>query len=74
VRDLTCLYLFYPVSGYVISIGKQLKNNPPKHKKSKESFIYHRKTLGGLKVVKGYNSESYFNTFSKNQHNAFQTI
>jgi uncharacterized membrane protein YbhN (UPF0104 family) len=30
-------------SGYVISIGKQLKNNPPKHKKSKVSFIYYRK-------------------------------
>ncbi len=57
------VFIFIPVSGYVISlIGKQLKKHSTKAQQEQGVFLSTiEETLGGLKVVKGYNSESYFN-------------
>lgn len=56
------VFIFIPVSGYIISlIGKQLKKQSTKAQQEQGSFLSTiEETLGGLKVVKGYNSESYF--------------
>ena len=57
------VFIFIPVSGYVISlIGKQLKKQSTKAQEEQGIFLSTiEETLGGLKVVKGYNSEKYFN-------------
>ncbi|MDG2432617.1 ABC transporter ATP-binding protein [Flavobacterium sp.] len=58
------VFIFIPVSGYIISlIGKQLKKQSTKAQEEQGIFLSTiEETLGGLKVVKGYNSENYFNT------------
>lgn len=58
------VFIFIPVSGYVISlIGKQLKRQSSKAQQEQGIFLSTiEETIGGLKVVKGYNSENYFNT------------
>ncbi len=57
------VFVFIPVSGYIISlIGKQLKKQSTKAQQEQGLFLSTiEETLGGLKVVKGYNSETYFN-------------
>jgi subfamily B ATP-binding cassette protein MsbA len=57
------VFIFIPVSGYVISlIGKQLKKKSTRAQEEQGTFLSTiEETLGGLKVVKGYNSENYFN-------------
>jgi len=57
------VFVFIPVSGYVISlIGKQLKKQSTRAQQEQGTFLSTiEETLGGLKVVKGYNSENYFN-------------
>jgi len=57
------VFIFIPLSGYVISlIGKQLKKQSTKAQQEQGLFLSTiEETLGGLKVVKGYNSEKYFN-------------
>jgi len=57
------VFIFIPVSGYIISlIGKQLKKQSTKAQQEQGIFLSTiEETLGGLKVVKGYNSENYFN-------------
>lgn len=57
------VFIFIPISGYVISlIGKQLKKKSTRAQQEQGIFLSTiEETLGGLKVVKGYNSENYFN-------------
>lgn len=57
------VFIFIPISGYVISlIGKQLKKKSTRAQQEQGVFLSTiEETLGGLKVVKGYNSENYFN-------------
>lgn len=57
------VFVFIPLSGYVISlIGKQLKKKSTRAQQEQGLFLSTiEETLGGLKVVKGYNSEKYFN-------------
>ena len=57
------VFVFIPLSGYVISIiGKQLKKKSTRAQQEQGVFLSTiEETLGGLKVVKGYNSEKYFN-------------
>ncbi|KVV15390.1 ABC transporter ATP-binding protein [Flavobacterium sp. TAB 87] len=57
------VFIFIPLSGYVISlIGKQLKRQSTKAQQEQGNFLSTiEETIGGLKVVKGYNSENYFN-------------
>jgi subfamily B ATP-binding cassette protein MsbA len=63
VKLTVFVFIFIPVSGYVISlIGKQLKRKSTKAQEEQGTFLSTiEETLGGLKVVKGYNSENYFN-------------
>lgn len=57
------VFIFIPASGYVISlIGKRLKKQSTRAQQEQGIFLSTiEETLGGLKVVKGYNSENYFN-------------
>ena len=56
------VFIFIPVSGYIISlIGKQLKKKSTRAQQEQGIFLSTiEETLGGLKVVKGYNAEQYF--------------
>src|SRR6218665_3780159 len=67
------VFIFIPVSGYIISlIGKQLKKQSTKAQEEQGKFLSTiEETIGGLKVVKGYNSENYFNTVFKNSTERF---
>jgi ATP-binding cassette, subfamily B, bacterial MsbA len=67
------VFIFIPLSGYVISIiGKQLKKQSTKAQEEQGVFLSTiEETLGGLKVVKGYNAENYFNTVFQNSTNRF---
>lgn len=67
------VFIFIPVSGYVISlIGKQLKKQSTKAQEEQGVFLSTiEETLGGLKVVKGYNAEGYFNRIFQNSTNRF---
>ena len=67
------VFIFIPVSGYVISIiGKQLKKQSTKAQEEQGVFLSTiEETLGGLKVVKGYNAEGYFNTIFQNSTHRF---
>ena len=57
------VFVFIPVSGYIISlIGKRLKKQSTRAQQEQGTFLSTiEETLGGLKVVKGYNAENYFN-------------
>jgi len=57
------VFIFIPVSGYIISlIGKRLKKQSTLAQQEQGTFLSTiEETLGGLKVVKGYNAENYFN-------------
>ena len=67
------VFIFIPVSGYIISlIGKQLKKQSTKAQEEQGVFLSTiEETLGGLKVVKGYNAEGYFNSIFQNSTNRF---
>ncbi|BFM42107.1 ABC transporter ATP-binding protein [Flavobacterium sp. CFS9] len=67
------VFIFIPVSGYIISlIGKQLKKQSGKAQQEQGSFLSTiEETIGGLKVVKGYNAENYFNTIFQNSTERF---
>ncbi|MGB1231392.1 MAG: ABC transporter ATP-binding protein, partial [Winogradskyella sp.] len=57
------VFIFIPVSGFIISlIGKSLKRKSGYVQKEQGEFLsIVEETLGGLKVIKGFNSESVFN-------------
>jgi subfamily B ATP-binding cassette protein MsbA len=67
------VFIFIPVSGYIISlIGKQLKKQSSKAQQEQGTFLSTiEETIGGLKVVKGYNAENYFNTVFKSSTERF---
>lgn len=67
------VFVFIPVSGYIISlIGKQLKKKSSKAQQEQGTFLSTiEETIGGLKVVKGYNAENYFNTMFQNSTERF---
>jgi len=67
------VFIFIPVSGYIISlIGKQLQRNSTRAQQEQGIFLSTiEETLGGLKVVKGYNAESYFNRVFQESTNRF---
>ncbi|GAA4272147.1 ABC transporter ATP-binding protein [Aquimarina gracilis] len=56
------VFIFIPVSGFLISlIGKRLKKHSDKVQKEQGFFLsIVEETLGGLKVVKGFNAEKIF--------------
>jgi subfamily B ATP-binding cassette protein MsbA len=70
------VFIFIPVSGYIISlIGKQLKKQSSKAQQEQGAFLSTiEETIGGLKVVKGYNAENYFNTVFQSSTERFFTL
>ncbi|MGA9638510.1 ABC transporter ATP-binding protein [Flavobacterium sp.] len=70
------VFVFIPISGYIISvIGKQLKKKSTKAQQEQGIFLSTiEETLGGLKVVKGYNSENYFNRIFQESTQRFFTL
>lgn len=70
------VFIFIPVSGYIISlIGKQLKKQSTKAQEEQGKFLSTiEETIGGLKVVKGYNSENYFNKVFQSSTERFFTL
>ncbi|TXE20030.1 ABC transporter ATP-binding protein [Psychroserpens burtonensis] len=56
------VFVFIPVAGFIISrIGKSLKRKSDKVQKEQGVFLSTlEETLGGLKVIKGFNSEKRF--------------
>lgn len=56
------VFIFIPVSGMIISrVGKSLKKQSDKAQQEQGYFLsIIEETLGGLKVIKGFNSESFF--------------
>lgn len=70
------VFIFIPLSGYVISlIGKQLKKKSTRAQQEQGVFLSTiEETLGGLKVVKGYNSEKYFNRIFQESTQRFFTL
>lgn len=56
------VFIFIPVSGFIISlIGKSLKKKSDKVQSEQGYFLsILEETLGGLKIIKGFNSESIF--------------
>ncbi len=67
------VFIFIPVSGYIISlIGKQLKRKSTRAQQEQGIFLSTlEETLGGLKVVKGYNAEGHFNTMFQKSTSRF---
>ncbi|OUS01937.1 antibiotic ABC transporter ATP-binding protein [Flavobacteriales bacterium 33_180_T64] len=57
------VFIFIPISGIIISlIGKSLKKKSDKVQKEQGYFLsLLEESLGGLKVIKGFNMESIFN-------------
>lgn len=57
------VFIFIPVSGFVISlIGKSLKSQSDKVQQEQAYFLsILEETLGGLKIIKGFNAEGIFN-------------
>ncbi len=58
------VFIFIPISGYLISlIGKSLKKKSDSVQKEQGYFLsLLEETLGGLKIIKAFNSEDNFNS------------
>ncbi len=56
------VFIFIPISGFIISrIGKSLKKHSDRVQKEQGLFLsILEETLGGLKVIKGFNAETIF--------------
>jgi len=56
------IFIFTPLAGYIISlIGKQLKKDSHIVQQYNSLFLSHiEETLGGLKIIKGFNAEGRF--------------
>ena len=70
------VFIFIPISGYIISlIGKQLKRRSTRAQQEQGAFLSTvEETLGGLKVVKSYNAEPYFQGVFKKSIERFFTL
>jgi subfamily B ATP-binding cassette protein MsbA len=67
------VFIFIPISGFIISrIGKSLKRKSDKVQKEQGEFLsIVEETLGGLKVIKGFNAEPIFNRKFKESTSRF---
>jgi subfamily B ATP-binding cassette protein MsbA len=67
------VFIFIPVSGYIISlIGKQLKRKSTRAQQEQGHFLSTlEETIGGLKVIKGYNAENHFGGTFRTSTNKF---
>ncbi len=69
------VFLFIPIAGFIISlIGKKLKRHSQKVQEEQGLFLSTlEETLSGLRVIKGFNSEPYFNKkFQDSTHRFFR--
>ena len=57
------VFIFIPIAGFVISlVGKKLKKQSDSVQQEQGHFLsILEETLGGLRVIKGFNAEGYFN-------------
>lgn len=62
VKLTVFVFIFIPISGYIISvIGKSLKKRSGRAQQEQGTFLsIIEETLGGLKVIKSFTSETYF--------------
>jgi subfamily B ATP-binding cassette protein MsbA len=67
------VFIFLPVSGFIISrIGKSLKKRSDRVQKEQGTFLsIIEETLGGLKVIKGFNGETIFSNKFKSSTERF---
>ena len=67
------VFVFIPISGFIISrIGKSLKRKSDKVQKEQGEFLsIVEETLGGLKVIKGFNGEAIFKRKFRDSTNRF---
>ncbi|MBZ0328308.1 MAG: ABC transporter ATP-binding protein/permease [Altibacter sp.] len=67
------VFIFIPISGFIISrIGKSLKSHSDKVQKEQGFFLsILEETLGGLKIIKGFNAEGIFTNRFKESTNRF---
>lgn len=68
------VFLFIPISGFIISlIGKKLKKHSENVQREQGVFLSTlEETLGGLKVIKGFNAEaSFISKFKESTHRFF---
>lgn len=67
------VFIFIPVAGFIISrIGKSLKRKSDKVQREQGLFLSTlEETLGGLKVIKGFNAEKRFNQKFNDSTNRF---
>ena len=67
------VFIFIPVSGFIISrIGKNLKRHSDKVQKEQGFFLsILEETLGGLKIIKGFNAEGIFQSKFKDSTSRF---
>ena len=70
------VFIFIPVSGYIISlVGKSLKRQSDKAQQEQGFFLsIIDETLGGLKVIKGFTSEGYFNSKFQDSTERFNNL
>ncbi len=70
------VFIFIPIAGYIISlIGKSLKKKSDRAQREQGYFLsVIEETLGGLKVIKGFNSEAYFNNKFQTSTNRFYRL
>ncbi len=71
VKLTVFVFLFIPISGFIISrIGKSLKKKSDRVQREQGVFLSTlEETLGGLKVIKGFNAEKRFNDkFQESTH------
>lgn len=69
------VFVFIPIAGMIISrIGKSLKRKSDKVQKEQGEFLsIVEETLGGLRVIKAFNSESkFYNTFKNSTTRFFK--
>ncbi|PIX09746.1 MAG: antibiotic ABC transporter ATP-binding protein [Flavobacteriaceae bacterium CG_4_8_14_3_um_filter_34_10] len=70
------VFIFIPISGFIISlIGKSLKRKSDKVQKEQGNFLsILEETLGGLKIIKGFNAETIFSNKFKESTKNFYTF
>lgn len=70
------VFIFIPISGFIISlVGKSLKKKSDRAQKEQGLFLsIVEETLGGLKVIKSFNSETYFEDKFQYSTNRFYNL
>ncbi len=70
------VFVFIPISGYIISvIGKRLKRDSTIAQREQGFFLsLIDETLGGLRVIKGFNAEEFFSNHFKESTQRFYHI